>query len=231
MNSSRYEPCRLLQASRIPFIVWGEDALKHYGVPTCLFDLYLVVPDIDAAAAVLASSGWQPSVARYPRSVSHRRLSSPLKYAHPLPSGDTSPVVSLLPSSDWNYTFDLDHQTKINTATEMNMFPPLPCLVDALIDVLLSIPEPSEGLYRLASLWVSYLYGYVPIVKTRQFADQLRFDNRQFHLDAVSGMPYNMLPYLRHARALRLELQQGTRQLVDCSSFTPPTPPGRPLAA
>ena len=47
-----------LQEEGIPSVVWFEDAIGHYGVPTVVFDLYLLVSDIDAAAEVLLRRGW-----------------------------------------------------------------------------------------------------------------------------------------------------------------------------
>lgn len=44
----------------VPCVVWFEDAIAHYGVPTVVFDLYILVPDISTAADVLAGAGWEP---------------------------------------------------------------------------------------------------------------------------------------------------------------------------
>lgn len=54
----RYKPCQVLFDNHIPHAVWFEDALVHYGVPTVVFDLYILVPDIDLAANLLAKAGW-----------------------------------------------------------------------------------------------------------------------------------------------------------------------------
>lgn len=54
----RYKPCQVLSDHQVPYVIWFEDALQHYGVPTFVFDLYLLVPDLDEAAALLVEAGW-----------------------------------------------------------------------------------------------------------------------------------------------------------------------------
>ena len=54
----RFEPCYLLLEANIPCVVWCEDAVAHYGVPTVVFQLHLLVPNIDEAAKVLIQKGW-----------------------------------------------------------------------------------------------------------------------------------------------------------------------------
>ena len=55
----RYTACELLYKAGIPAAVWLEDALSYHGVPTLVFDLFLLVPDVNAAAQVLVSSGYK----------------------------------------------------------------------------------------------------------------------------------------------------------------------------
>jgi hypothetical protein len=54
----RDEPYTLLRNQGVPCSVWFEDAIARYDVPTVVFDLYLLVPDIDQAAHILCGSGW-----------------------------------------------------------------------------------------------------------------------------------------------------------------------------
>jgi hypothetical protein len=49
----RYSSCLVLENIGIPYVIWFEDALAHYGVPTIVFDLYVLVLDIDTAAELL----------------------------------------------------------------------------------------------------------------------------------------------------------------------------------
>ncbi|WEW60897.1 hypothetical protein PRK78_006385 [Emydomyces testavorans] len=51
----RYEPCDTLIHHGIPCRVWCEDVLAVYGVPTVVFDLFVLVPDPDEAAETLVA--------------------------------------------------------------------------------------------------------------------------------------------------------------------------------
>ncbi|KOC14145.1 hypothetical protein AFLA70_181g002231 [Aspergillus flavus AF70] len=53
----RYKPCQVFSFHQVPHAIWFEDALVHYGVPTVVFDLYILVPDNDVAADLLAKAG------------------------------------------------------------------------------------------------------------------------------------------------------------------------------
>lgn len=57
-NASRYDPCRLVQKQDITCIDWFEDATAQCGVPTVIFDIFLLVPDINATAAASNQSVW-----------------------------------------------------------------------------------------------------------------------------------------------------------------------------
>ena len=54
----RYEPCRLLFEQGIPCMIWGEDALAAYHVPTRPSDLFLLLHDPEAAASELQACGY-----------------------------------------------------------------------------------------------------------------------------------------------------------------------------
>lgn len=41
----RYQACEVLISESLPCLIWGEDALGHHGVPTILFDVFLLVHD------------------------------------------------------------------------------------------------------------------------------------------------------------------------------------------
>lgn len=48
----------LLRESGIACSVWFEYALAHHGVPTVLFNLHILVDNIDAATEALIKRGW-----------------------------------------------------------------------------------------------------------------------------------------------------------------------------
>lgn len=55
----RFSACSILYSAGIPASIWLEDALAYHDVPTLVFELFLLVPDVDAAARVLMSAGYQ----------------------------------------------------------------------------------------------------------------------------------------------------------------------------
>lgn len=96
-----------MQQNKIPRAVWFEDAIGHYDVPTVLFDLYLVVPDIDHAAELLGRNGWLSALPR-DEDTFHFLSSSPtLRYLRLAPPGldqATATRTVLLSARDWNFT-------------------------------------------------------------------------------------------------------------------------------
>ncbi|RDL42340.1 uncharacterized protein BP5553_02319 [Venustampulla echinocandica] len=231
----RFQPCYLLRESKIPCVVWFEDAVAHYGVPTIVFDFYILVPDTDLAAEVLVKAGWTLAKQKEPRigtatvDTSHRCLNPPTpdrdclptKWdgigTRPLPSkeppGPTTTI--LLPAANWN--FPLPRFSHSRTVSYLDFFPPLLGLLDALIGSLLDNPHPDSSLWLHIMLHIGYLYQYVPALKKRDFAEGLKYEHRQYHFDTLSGMSEG-LPFVRHQRLIREKLRQGTIQLQECSA-------------
>lgn len=50
-------PCYILHSHNLPCVVWFEDAIGNYGVSTVVFDLYILVEDIEIAAQELLQNG------------------------------------------------------------------------------------------------------------------------------------------------------------------------------
>lgn len=57
-SAMRLYPCFLLRDRKIPCCVWLEDAVKYHGANTVLFNLHILVKDLDEAAQVLTEKGW-----------------------------------------------------------------------------------------------------------------------------------------------------------------------------
>lgn len=227
----RYQPCYLLRVNGIPSVVWFEDAIAHYGVPTVVFDLYVLVPDIDTAAQVLIKSGWSPVQQEHGRignaTVRHTQcrltpppqgdeteISSPLSIT-PRPPRPTTTV--LLPAMDWY--FNLEGYREANMGSSfINIYPPLADLVDALIDSLLDCPSDNFMLQRYLSCQICYLYGHAPELQQRAFAEHLIYEHRQYHFDVLSGMSNGTVPFISHQRNVREALRQRTRELQECSA-------------
>ena len=231
MVSKRLNACHLLQRNGIPSVLWFEDAIAYYGVPTAVFDVYLLVDDIDQAAAVLTEGGWgvpptrgsdpynflnKPPLLRCRRFVppdvvvGNATTSQP---SQPVFRNPHSPTVTvLLPATDWGFSSEHLLQRSQNA-----FIPPLGALVDSLIGVLLDFPDGSS-VQRRVSVQVSYLYGHVEQVKEKSFADQLRYEHRQFHFDCLAGMTMGTIPFFVHERAIRDSLRRGEHKLQNCSA-------------
>ncbi len=199
----RYEPCLFLQEEGIPSVVWFEDAIGHYGVPTVVFDLYLLVSDIDAAAEVLLRRGWTYAkeqsanyhFLRYHPDVRRCRLNPPGTDETPKPPREDPPgptTTVLLPASDWKLPSE-----KLLLSRTRGFIPSLPDLTDGLIEKVLDSPGYPD-LEDHVSVHISYLYAHVTALKARSFASELKHENRQFHHDVLSGFQTGTRPFLAH---------------------------------
>lgn len=226
-DPQRHEPASLLHNEGIPCVVWFEDAIGHYGVPTVAFGLYLLVPDIDAATQVLVEHGWANAdtqsaeyhfLSRH-ADIPRRRLTSPggaeptvLEPTPwpPLPPSNEKPrppITVLLSAKDWRYPAEKLASSLIN-----GFFPKLNHLLDSLISSLLDWNDYPRG-ERHVSVQIGYLYAYVAEVKQMAIADSLKFKNRQFHNDVISGLEAGTCKFTNHERRVRAELRAGRREL------------------
>ncbi|KAF1973757.1 hypothetical protein BU23DRAFT_639719 [Bimuria novae-zelandiae CBS 107.79] len=208
----RHLPCHILHDHSIPCVVWFEDAIAYYGVPTVLFDLYILVPDIETATQVLIRDGWN-LVPQEKGKIGNADVDYPQR--HTSPPGPTTTV--LLPAADWN--FSLAGLGANNTKNLVNtIFPPLAGLVDALIDSLLDCPSDNYMLWSHLGVQIAYLYGWSPLLKEKGFAEQLMYEHRQYHLDVLFGMDHATWPFVSHQRKIREALRNRTHKLQECSA-------------
>ena len=82
----RYEAPTILISHGIPCAVWAEDALSHYGVPTVVFDLFLLVDDPEVAVECLRNAGYIRTP-QNPRFANIPQLSEGLPRLIRLPAG------------------------------------------------------------------------------------------------------------------------------------------------
>ena len=210
-NEPRYSVCQVLSDHQVPYTIWFEDALYHYRVPTVLFDLYILVPDLDEAAAVLVTAGWvidsqgRHKIGNAKVDFPQRRLLSP--------KGRTLAV--LLPAEEWK--FPLIASPPVDHATNFS-FPPLSGLIDALIETWLDCPSDDCMLLIHLACQISYLYAHAPGLKRREFAEEMKYEHRQFHFDVVAGMQTGTIPFRKHQRGIRDALRQGDYELRECSA-------------
>lgn len=207
---TRLHPCLLLQKAGIPCVIWFEDALAFYGVPTGVFSLYLLVSDHEQAGQILAQHGWTDA-SEPPESLTHfllwhpeiprRRLNPPpLKAASP----SLFPLVStvLLPAADWNFPAS----ELVWAAADNRFYPSLSTLIDCLISKLLDAPHRSR-LQDTMAMYLMYLYDHVESLKHRSFIEKISYENRRLHSDAVAGLPVGTLPMIEHERQVRDQLR------------------------
>lgn len=231
---SRLKWCSILQRDQIPCVAWFEDALRYYGVPTELFELYLLVPDIDQALKSYLQSNWTLKATAAAKignafvDIPQYRLIFSLHSDastsqddgfcayHPNSSERFGvPEIVLLNATDWQYTIP----TNSNVTLELNtLIPPLPAFLDALIDSLLDSPLDNSMLWGHIACQIAYLYESNTDVMRPSFAESLRLEHRQYHFDTLSGMRTGTIPFVRHQRKIRNALRQGKFALCACSA-------------
>lgn len=213
----RYKSCQVLHDRRVPYVIWFEDALSHFGVPTVVFDLYLLVEDIDRAAKLLIEAGWVVDMEN-PHKIGNSEVQFPQQRLMS-PSRQTKTVI--LPAADWKFPLP-------NSPLEQSMlaarppcklsFPTLSRLLDALIESWLDCATDDAMLLIHLACQISYLYAYAPSLKEQSFCKQMKYEHHQFHFDVLSGMESGTLPFRRHQRAIRDALLKGQYQLQECSA-------------
>lgn len=207
-------------------------------------DLSLLVPDVDAARDVLTKLDWVllprnftydwPYYDRHPASHEHR-LAPPLTSHRPYVD-----MVILLSASERQYDLERHHQLYPSTDPEW-IFPPLPALIDSLISVLLDsnhigdftnqrdevwFQRGIESTAREASSCLASFYDdptgldpqFIARMRDPKLLNQLKLENRQYHVDRAYGLPVRSREYLERARTVREQLRAGTRGVRDAVS-------------
>ncbi|OAA59032.1 hypothetical protein SPI_06234 [Niveomyces insectorum RCEF 264] len=208
-RTGRYATCWVLHEDGIPCVVWFEDAVAHYGVPTVVFDLHLLVEDIDTAAQALRNHGWETAADRAndqyiffseKDAKPHHRLVWPEPPNH---TGYPNTRTFLFNTTDWCFPAEY-----LDRSTSPTFPPQLPKLVDALIDSVLDVKGGSMT-YDHVAVMLGYLYGYVSEMKKASFADRLTYEHRQFHYDILTIDRFT-LKFVAHERTVRQQFRDGT---------------------
>lgn len=211
-------------------LLWFEDALAAYGVPTAVFDLYLLVDHLAEAEHALVAKGWTPAplfsrdshihILNGPQSIPHRRFDPPRSITsgnsmdeestttfreHPEP-----PTTVLLPAANWGIPSLRD----AGLLSAGGFVPPLALLIDGLVGVLLDLPAApnSEALQGHLGVQLAYLYRYCAGLKNQDFAHNLKLEHRQFHYDALSKPGLGTIPFVSQQRQNKIEILKGERQ-------------------
>lgn len=216
--SQRLQTCLELRNNEIACVVWFEDAIAYYGVPTALFDFYILVSDLHLATQILEGKGWvltsQPAEIgnALKDRVMHTLIPPRAEQDLGLPN---QAMTILLPATEWKY--QLSDQVYLSS-DPASFFPPLPKLVDALLASLLDELSDYSMFHSHVACQISYLYGYASALKEPDFAWLLTPDHRQYHFDTLSGMETNTVKGLRHQRKIREAIRQGSYKLQECSA-------------
>ena len=220
MENSRFSACRILYEASVPCVIWGEDALTAYEIPTIVFDLFLLVHNPESATLVLASHGFKrttpsprfydipqmnddvPRLAQIPVSAVHDMVD--------LPKADdvNAPGVILLPAKYWRYELP-------RTVEEAdNFIPPLSTLLNTLINVWIDLPPNDTLLREHIATHIGYFYLYNQEIRKPDFENQLAVENRQVHFELLRG---NDSPFVslmtekcqEHHRNIRNQIRSG----------------------
>ncbi|KAK2873475.1 hypothetical protein FQN49_002331 [Arthroderma sp. PD_2] len=217
----RYLACCLLKESGIPCYLWAEDALAYYGVPTVVFDIQIVVNDIKKAADALIEKGWHPPPADFkPRYIDIAESTYYLVEPHVKSVDNFHSVVALTAASDWRVKLpDLKTQKGWHSqrTARWPFIPPLNQLLDSFIGRWLDTPDAHNFFRSHIRCFIGYLYGNVPILKRREFADYLKVEHRQYHFDIIAGVSYTRDPFRIHSRKIRDSILRGEYELCECS--------------
>jgi hypothetical protein len=172
----RYNACQILEAAGLDFAIWLEDLLVHYDSDTVVFDLNILVHDVNSASTALHQTGYHDtepddSFNFMPDAFRGCRLSS-----------DKDPTtITLLSAEAWQF------QSKFRA------WPPLYDFLDTIMDIWLSIPVSEYGIQLGFALhlfcWLSYCYKLKDFngmaVNTTEYAEFLRSEHRELHYDII----------------------------------------------
>lgn len=219
LAKTRYKPCQVLSDHQVPHVIWFEDTLHHYGVPTVLFDLYLLVLDVDEAAKLLVKAGWFIDL-QGPHKIGSAEVEFPQRR---LVLRNSPTITVLLPAQEWKFPLIADSLLEDAPLTAESLhenvsFPPLSGFLDALIESWLDCPSDDAMLLLHLACQISYLYAYAPALTQRSFAEWMKYEHRQFHFDVLAGMETGTIPFRRHQRAIRDALLRGQYELQECSA-------------
>lgn len=197
----RYEPCDILLQAGIPCKVCEEDVLTFYGVPTIVFDIFILVPNLDMASQTLKDQGYvlttpntrfedTPELSHHvPRLVSSV-LADKIMGTSSLSSSDglglskaDDTVLSgivLLHAADWNYSLP------DTIAGLQQLVPYLHEYSDCIVKRWMDLTEDNDSLRTYLAILIGYHSLYIDEVWTENFENQVRKEHRQFLYDLLA---------------------------------------------
>ena len=195
VEDCRTEACRLLHSEGLPCTIWGEDALAHHGIPTFVFDVFLLVNDVEKSKQTLLKHGFEPAPPN-PRFKRIAALSSnAVRIAKPvaqldsngqneseLEAADRQTGVILLLARDWHYEIPKHSSTSISDS-----FPSLWDHLNSLISVYQSQSPTDYAMICHIAVHIGYFYLYTDEIWQPDSEKHLLLENRQLHLDYLAG--------------------------------------------
>lgn len=196
----RFDPCDCLLRAGIPCKIWGEDVLCFYGVPTGVFDLFLLVSDPKEASKRLVDQGYIRTTpnrrflyipelsSQVPRLVSSALVGKVVDSSSissdtsgPLEADDTVlPGVVLLPATDWNYPLPC------SVADLHELIPSLHEYFDCIVQKWMDIPINMDSLRSHLAIHIVYHSLYLDEVWTEEFEKEIRKEHRQLLFDLLA---------------------------------------------
>lgn len=140
-----------------------------------------------------------------------------IEQAPPPPMLHAPPTTTvLLSANDCNLSIESLDWPSLQMA---GFVPPLPYLLDGLITGVLDATPESERESRIA-IQLVYLYAHCKEISSPKFGDRLKYENRQFHVDSLTGLLVGNIRIIAWGRLVRRGLLEGTRQLVSDNSLS-----------
>ncbi|KAI9885256.1 MAG: hypothetical protein M1823_002961 [Watsoniomyces obsoletus] len=201
--TKRYLPCRVLRDEGFACLAWFEHPVRYYGVPTELFNLYLLVEDVDEASRALTDKGWthiKPPAYSFLDSVEAdwRWLSAPRREGEqqPLLSVQSMSVVVLGSVKDWNINLPdvwcVQYRRPL-ASERWPYIPTFPDLMNALFEKWLCGPEDQCDLQR----------------RDEAFTDYLQMEFRHLHQQILAGVHYLSPQYWKFQRDACQKIREG----------------------
>ena len=197
-KSDRLEVCRALSRGNHASVIWLYDLLFHYGGPTVVWDVHVLVDDLQAAANCLKRAGYLKieAAAQFADLPEFNEKAIRMKRA----TNDT--CATLMAASEWHYnprTYSSSH------------YPPLAEYLNSLIATWLNI-STKDYVDRLEyGLFIGNLIngcydledGVRGAVKSEEYAQHLDPEHRELHYDIVAASTESFTTTRRHAYHMR----------------------------
>jgi hypothetical protein len=191
-----FDACRVLSAANIPCYTWGEHALSYgFGIPTVVWDVFLLVDDPEAATQVLLDWGVvrakpNPRFARISQFRQAPRFvvstSSPDNSGKNAGHSKGNELSNLFDEEDpgWVLLRASDWPNNTLASAGSSYIPSMPAYLNCLISTYMETFDLE--LRSHICCHIAYFYYYLKEVKTDEFSKKILLENRQFQFDRLA---------------------------------------------